>query len=262
MKLGARQGAVAGQGQRSVAATAPRARDQQRQWQRQQRSAHVAATRGAGAAVPSAAADVGMRQPSYNSVQRCQLHPQQQQLWSAASAPRRRPTTLLVAAALGDGGAASSGGATNSSSSSSSNSAPRRSPAAAAAAAAPAAVTADSPALTTTQPATQPPAPAQPAPGDVEVEFLGVVGGMQTVRGVLHLDACPDLIYQILTDYDRCSEVFENISASATLDEGGEKQVVQVRQRREALGGEAKRGREKGRAGGRGGRKEEDTRHL
>ena len=44
-------------------------------------------------------------------------------------------------------------------------------------------------------------------PRDVEVEFLGVLDGMQTVRGIMEVDAHPDLVYSILTDYDRCSEV-------------------------------------------------------
>jgi len=45
----------------------------------------------------------------------------------------------------------------------------------------------------------------------------------------MEVDASPELVYSILTDYDRCSEVFENISASTTLEEEGEKQVIQVR---------------------------------
>ncbi|KAI8475786.1 MAG: hypothetical protein J3K34DRAFT_456142 [Monoraphidium minutum] len=64
--------------------------------------------------------------------------------------------------------------------------------------------------------------------GEVDVSFLGVLDGMQTVRGVLEVDASPDLVYDILTDYDRCSEVFENISASTTMEEDGAKQVVQA----------------------------------
>lgn len=51
---------------------------------------------------------------------------------------------------------------------------------------------------------------------------------MQTVRGLMEVDASPELVYSILTDYDRCSEVFENISASTTLEEEGEKQVIQA----------------------------------
>ncbi|KIZ07366.1 hypothetical protein MNEG_0592 [Monoraphidium neglectum] len=63
---------------------------------------------------------------------------------------------------------------------------------------------------------------------DLQVEFMGVLNGMQTVRGVIEVDAHPDLVYKILTDYDRCSEVFENISASSTIEEDGAKQVIQV----------------------------------
>jgi hypothetical protein len=51
-------------------------------------------------------------------------------------------------------------------------------------------------------------AEAGPGPGAApEVEFLGVRDGMQTVRGVIEVDASPTLVYEILTDYDRCSEV-------------------------------------------------------
>jgi hypothetical protein len=62
------------------------------------------------------------------------------------------------------------------------------------------------------------------------IEFLGVLNdGMQTVRGVLHVAAEADLVYQILTDYDSCSRVFRNIAETQTVftPEGG-KQVVQV----------------------------------
>lgn len=45
------------------------------------------------------------------------------------------------------------------------------------------------------------------APLPPHVEFLGVLDGMQTVRGVLEVDASPELVYSILTDYGRCSEV-------------------------------------------------------
>jgi hypothetical protein len=56
---------------------------------------------------------------------------------------------------------------------------------------------------------------------DLQVEFMGVLNGMQTVRGVIEVDAHPDLVYKILTDYDRCSEVCvlggEGVRAGARL---------------------------------------------
>ena len=62
-----------------------------------------------------------------------------------------------------------------------------------------------------------------------EIDFLGVLNDMQTVRGVLQTAADPDLVYTILTDYDSCSRVFRNISGSETLfSDAGDKQVVQV----------------------------------
>lgn len=62
------------------------------------------------------------------------------------------------------------------------------------------------------------------------VEFLGVLRDMQTVKGVLQTAADPDLVFDILTDYDSCSRVFRNISGSQTLfTDAGEKQVIQVR---------------------------------
>ncbi|KAF6255289.1 hypothetical protein COO60DRAFT_1641630 [Scenedesmus sp. NREL 46B-D3] len=52
---------------------------------------------------------------------------------------------------------------------------------------------------------------------------------MQTVRGVMHVAAEADLVYQILTDYDSCSRVFRNIADTETqfTPEGG-KRVVQA----------------------------------
>jgi hypothetical protein len=62
-----------------------------------------------------------------------------------------------------------------------------------------------------------------------DIEFLGVLNdGMQTVRGVLHVAAEADLVYQILTDYDSCSRVFRNIAETQTVFTPGGKQVVQV----------------------------------
>lgn len=64
------------------------------------------------------------------------------------------------------------------------------------------------------------------------IDFLGVLNDMQTVRGVLETAADPDLVYDVLTDYDSCSRVFRNISGSQTLfSEAGQKQVVQVSSR-------------------------------
>jgi hypothetical protein len=61
------------------------------------------------------------------------------------------------------------------------------------------------------------------------VEFLGVLKDMQTVKGVIHTAAAPDLVFDILTDYDSCSRVFRNISGSQTLfTDAGDKQVIQV----------------------------------
>jgi len=61
------------------------------------------------------------------------------------------------------------------------------------------------------------------------IDFLGVLNDMQTVRGVLETAADPDLVYDVLTDYDSCSRVFRNISGSQTLfSEAGQKQIVQV----------------------------------
>lgn len=64
---------------------------------------------------------------------------------------------------------------------------------------------------------------------DTVIEFLGVNNGMQTVRGVLHVAADADLVYDMLTDYDRCARVFRNIVTSETkLFDDGSKQVLQV----------------------------------
>jgi hypothetical protein len=61
------------------------------------------------------------------------------------------------------------------------------------------------------------------------VDFLGVLNDMQTVRGVLQTTADPDLVYDILVDYDSCSRVFRNICGSQTLfTDAGDKQVIQV----------------------------------
>jgi hypothetical protein len=61
------------------------------------------------------------------------------------------------------------------------------------------------------------------------IDFLGVLNDMQTVRGTLQTAADPDLVYDILCDYDSCSRVFRNISGSQTLfTEAGDKQVIQV----------------------------------
>lgn len=63
-----------------------------------------------------------------------------------------------------------------------------------------------------------------------DIEFMGVLNdGMQTVRGVLHVAADADLVYNILTDYDSCARVFRNIADTKTVftPEGG-KQVVQA----------------------------------
>jgi ribosome-associated toxin RatA of RatAB toxin-antitoxin module len=52
---------------------------------------------------------------------------------------------------------------------------------------------------------------------------------MQTVRGVMHVAAEPDLVYSILTDYDNCARVFRNVvSSEAVITAGGEKQVLQA----------------------------------
>lgn len=61
------------------------------------------------------------------------------------------------------------------------------------------------------------------------IEFLGVNNGMQTVKGILHVAADADLVYNILTNYDDCAQVFRNIVASETilLADGG-KQVLQA----------------------------------
>lgn len=65
---------------------------------------------------------------------------------------------------------------------------------------------------------------------ELSVEFLGVLKDMQTVRGVLHTSAPPDLVYGILTAYERNAEVFAGICASdVRVTEAGDKQVVQVR---------------------------------
>eukprot|EP00878_Enallax_costatus_P042129 GHUV01049169.1.p1 GENE.GHUV01049169.1~~GHUV01049169.1.p1 ORF type:complete len:188 (-),score=30.14 GHUV01049169.1:27-590(-) len=64
---------------------------------------------------------------------------------------------------------------------------------------------------------------------DPVIEFLGVNNGMQTVKGVLHVAADADLVYAMLTDYDRCARVFRNIVSSETkLLTDGSKQVLQV----------------------------------
>lgn len=61
------------------------------------------------------------------------------------------------------------------------------------------------------------------------IDFLGVLNDMQTVRGILQTAADPDLVYDILTDYDSCSRVFRNISGSQTVfTDAGDKQVIQV----------------------------------
>lgn len=62
------------------------------------------------------------------------------------------------------------------------------------------------------------------------VDFLGVVNDMQTARGfITNAQADPDLVYQILSDYDSCPRVFRSVARSETVEtpEGG-KQVLQV----------------------------------
>lgn len=61
------------------------------------------------------------------------------------------------------------------------------------------------------------------------VEFLGVLNGMQTVKGVLHVAAPPERVWTIITDYESNSRVYENISDSQVLmQEDGSKQLLQV----------------------------------
>jgi len=61
------------------------------------------------------------------------------------------------------------------------------------------------------------------------VDFIGVLDGMQTVKGVLHVPVDAALVYDVLTDYDSCSRVFRNIAATRTiLSNEGSKQLVQV----------------------------------
>ena len=60
------------------------------------------------------------------------------------------------------------------------------------------------------------------------VEFIGVVSGMQTVKGSLDLDADARVVYDLLTDYPSCSRVFRNIATSTLQYSEGRKQVLQV----------------------------------
>jgi hypothetical protein len=63
---------------------------------------------------------------------------------------------------------------------------------------------------------------------DPTVEFIGVISGMQTVRGSLDLDADAEMVYGLLTDYASCSRVFRNIATSTVQFSEGRKQVLQV----------------------------------
>lgn len=61
------------------------------------------------------------------------------------------------------------------------------------------------------------------------VDFLGVVDGMQTARGIVHTAVDADHVYQLLTDYDSCFRVFRSVARSQTLQTGnGGKQIIQV----------------------------------
>jgi hypothetical protein len=61
------------------------------------------------------------------------------------------------------------------------------------------------------------------------VDFLGVVDGMQTARGIVHTAVDADHVYQLLTDYDSCPRVFRSVARSQTLQTGnGGKQIIQV----------------------------------
>jgi hypothetical protein len=62
------------------------------------------------------------------------------------------------------------------------------------------------------------------------VDFLGVVNDMQTARGfITNAHADPDLVYQILSDYDSCPRVFRSVARSETVETpDGRKQVLQV----------------------------------
>ncbi len=61
------------------------------------------------------------------------------------------------------------------------------------------------------------------------VEFLGVVQGMLSARGALHLPVHPDEAYAVLTDYEACSDVFRNIAATRIEDAPcGGRRIVQA----------------------------------
>eukprot|EP00775_Hariotina_reticulata_P013851 gene13851-13973_t len=61
------------------------------------------------------------------------------------------------------------------------------------------------------------------------VDFIGVLDGMQTVKGVLHVPADAALVYDVLTNYDSCSRVFRNIADTRTVfSNEGNKQLVQA----------------------------------
>jgi hypothetical protein len=61
------------------------------------------------------------------------------------------------------------------------------------------------------------------------VDFLGVIRGMQTVKGSLELDADAQLVYDLLRDYPSTSRVFRNIASSTVNYSADErKQVLQV----------------------------------
>jgi hypothetical protein len=75
---------------------------------------------------------------------------------------------------------------------------------------------------------------AEDSAQEPSVEFLGVVNDMQTARGfITTTQAEPDLVYQILSDYDSCPRVFRSVARSETVETPqGVKQVLQVGERR------------------------------
>ncbi|EFN51735.1 expressed protein [Chlorella variabilis] len=64
----------------------------------------------------------------------------------------------------------------------------------------------------------------------VDIESLEYAGGSYSVQGCLVTPACPNVVYQVLTDYEALTRVFHNVQSSAvrTCAHTGAKQLVQT----------------------------------
>lgn len=66
--------------------------------------------------------------------------------------------------------------------------------------------------------------------GSVDIESLEYVDGCFSVQGCLVTAASPDIVYQVLTDYDSLPRVFHNVESSMLRQcpDSGQKQLVQT----------------------------------